>query len=85
MAPLEATQTSLDKLQWEGNLLETENRWLREEFSEKSCVLTLEVELQQSENEAVMLRDHIAKYEYLNAHWKRKLHVKAQSRTFQWN
>lgn len=40
----------------------TKNWRLQEEFSEKSCILTIEAELKQSENVAVNLRDRIAEY-----------------------
>ena len=60
MTTAEALRTRLDKLQWDANQLETENRRLREENPEESRVLTLEAKLKRSEDETARLRDQIA-------------------------
>ena len=61
MTTVETLRTRLDKLQWDANQLETENRWLREENPEASRVLTLEAALKRSEDETARLRDQITK------------------------
>lgn len=57
MATVETLHTRLDKLQWEVNQLEMDDRWLREENPEQSRVLMLEAELEWSKNETAELSD----------------------------
>ena len=61
MTTVEALRTRLNKLQWDVNQLETENRRLREENPEASRILTLEAALKRSEDETARLRDQITK------------------------
>ena len=61
MTTVEALHTRLDKLQWDANQLETENRRLRKENPKASRVLTLEAALKRSEDETASLRNQITK------------------------
>ena len=52
---MEALRNKLESLQWEVNRLDTENWWLREADEQATRLVDLQIELEQSKNEAVML------------------------------
>ena len=56
---MEALRNKLESLQWEVNRLDTENWWLREADEQATRLVDLQIELEQSKNEAVMLQERL--------------------------